>query len=64
MVTIKIDLDKCNGDGACVTVCPVGVYELKKKNGVEKSEAVNADQCIVCRACEVQCPEAAITVTE
>lgn len=64
MVTVKVDLEKCTGEGACVTVCPVGVFELKKINNSDKSEPVNQDQCIVCRACEAQCPESAITVTE
>ncbi|MFH0897540.1 MAG: 4Fe-4S binding protein, partial [Candidatus Bathyarchaeota archaeon] len=41
MVTVKVDFEKCNGDGVCVTVCPVGVFELMKKNGSEKSEPVN-----------------------
>jgi NAD-dependent dihydropyrimidine dehydrogenase PreA subunit len=30
----------------------------------KKSVVVNNDACIVCRACEVQCPTQAITVTE
>jgi len=64
MVTIKVDWEKCTGCGTCVTVCPVGVYELKKESGTDKSHPVNMDQCIVCRACEIQCPESAISVTE
>ncbi len=64
MVNVKVDFQKCTGDGLCVTVCPIGVFEMKKKNGSEKSEPVNQDQCIVCRVCETQCPEAAIIVSE
>jgi len=64
MVNVKVDLDKCTGCGTCVSTCPVGVYELKKEGDKEKSDPVNQDQCIVCRACEVSCPESAITVTE
>jgi NAD-dependent dihydropyrimidine dehydrogenase PreA subunit len=30
----------------------------------KKSVVINNDACIVCRACEVQCPTQAITVTE
>ncbi len=26
---ITIDVDKCNGDGECVDVCPTEVYELQ-----------------------------------
>jgi NAD-dependent dihydropyrimidine dehydrogenase PreA subunit len=54
----KIDPSKCSGDGTCVYVCPVGVYEIKKDRVV----AVNPEACIGCRACEVQCPNSAITI--
>jgi len=64
MVTVVVDSEKCTGCGTCVDTCPVGVFEMVTVEGSEKSNPVNADQCIVCRACEVQCSESAITVTE
>jgi len=60
MVKIVIDNHKCTGCGTCKDVCPVAVYEMKD----EKSVAVKPDECLVCRACEVQCPESAIQVVE
>ena len=60
MVEIRIDLDKCDGCGTCVDVCPVGVFEIEDG----KSVAVNVDECLVCRACETQCPNNAIKITE
>ncbi|MCJ7721437.1 4Fe-4S binding protein [Candidatus Bathyarchaeota archaeon] len=60
MVEIKIDLGKCNGCETCVDTCPVGVYEMKDG----KSVAVNVEDCLICRACEMQCPEGAIEVIE
>jgi len=60
MLKQKIDLSKCSGEGSCVDVCPVGVYEIKNKESV----AVNADACIGCRACEVQCPNSAIVIED
>ncbi|NHI93599.1 MAG: ferredoxin family protein [Candidatus Lokiarchaeota archaeon] len=59
MVKITVDLNKCNGDGICVDVCPSGVYELGEDG---KSKVINPDECIECLACQDQCPENAITV--
>ena len=60
MVEIKIDTEKCDGCGTCVDSCPVDVFEIKD----EKSVVINLDECLVCRACEVQCPDNAIEIIE
>ena len=60
MVKIEIDLEKCDGNGTCVDVCPVEVFELKEG----KAAAVKPEECLVCMACEVQCPQGAIKVIE
>ncbi len=66
MVEVKVDYTKCNADAICIDVCPVSVFELQDVAGHDekKSVVINNDACIVCRACEVQCPTQAITVTE
>lgn len=67
LVEVKVDHEKCNGDSICVDVCPVAVFELQELQeypGEKKSVVVDNDACIVCRACEVQCPTQAIVVTE
>jgi len=60
MVKIVVTNEKCTGCSTCVDTCPVGVYEIK--NG--KSVPTKPAECLVCRACEVQCPEGAIQVVE
>ena len=60
MVEIKIDVEKCDGCGTCVDVCPVEVFEVRGGESV----VVNLEECLVCRACEVQCPNEAIEVIE
>lgn len=55
-----IDRGKCTNCGTCVSVCPVGVYEMKEG----KVEIVNKDACLACRACEAQCPNQAIQIIE
>ena len=55
-----VDEKKCTGEGTCVQVCPVNVFEIK--NG--KSVPVRAKDCIGCRACETSCPTKAIKVVD
>ncbi|GEM_PF-2387340 len=41
-IVIKINHDKCNGDGACIDACPSEVFELKGG----KSVAVRVEDCV------------------
>jgi NAD-dependent dihydropyrimidine dehydrogenase PreA subunit len=58
MPTVTVDKNKCDGDGVCVDICPMNVYELVDG----KSVPVRADDCIMCLACVNACPNQAITV--
>jgi len=66
MPIVTVDLDKCNGDGICVDLCPVAVFELRELPRYEgkKSVVVNNDACIACRACEAQCATQGIAITD
>ncbi|MCK4497963.1 4Fe-4S binding protein [Candidatus Bathyarchaeota archaeon] len=60
MVEVKVDLEKCDGCGTCVDTCPVEVFEMKD----DKSIPAKQEECLECKACEVQCPSGAIEVIE
>ena len=64
---VAVDWDVCTGDGVCVDVCPVSLYELVDAPGhptsEKKSDPVREPDCIQCLACEMQCPTAAIKIT-
>ena len=64
---VAVDHDLCDGDGVCVDVCPVNVFEMIDTPGhplsEKKSDPIRESKCIFCLACEVQCPTEAIKVT-
>ncbi|MBM3434963.1 MAG: 4Fe-4S dicluster domain-containing protein [Bacteroidetes bacterium] len=58
VVTLQLDSEKCNGCTLCIMVCPHDVFVMRDK----KSYIQNRDLCMECGACEMNCPEGAITV--
>jgi NAD-dependent dihydropyrimidine dehydrogenase PreA subunit len=67
MPTVKVDWKKCNGDGVCVDVCPVSVFELQDlpdHTDSKKSVPLRESDCITCMACVTSCPTQAITVEQ
>lgn len=59
---VKIDEDKCTGDGECVSICPMLVFEFDKEK--KKVKVVRGEECQGCMSCVAVCPNNAITVTE
>jgi NAD-dependent dihydropyrimidine dehydrogenase PreA subunit len=57
---VTVDVDKCVGDGECVDVCPVEVFELVDG----KADPVNMEECLGCESCVEVCETEAITVVE
>lgn len=60
MFMVTIDKSKCDGDAACVNVCPQSVFVITDG----KADPVNMSECINCLTCVENCPQQAITVTE
>jgi 2-oxoglutarate ferredoxin oxidoreductase subunit delta len=67
MSKIIIDTDFCKGCNLCVHVCPTGALQ----NGSEIRSArgylipkTNPEKCIICRMCEIVCPDFSVTILE
>ena len=54
---LTIELDRCDGCGACVEVCPEGAISL-----VSGLARIDLDSCTECEACVQACPTGAIKV--
>ena len=56
---IRINYQWCKGCGICVEFCPAKVLEMDQ----ERRVAIRwADECNLCRLCELRCPDFAISV--
>ena len=60
MYTVVVDMEKCDGCGSCVEICPVSVFVMDG----DKSIPENMDECTGCESCVETCEQMAITVTE
>lgn len=56
---LVINREWCKGCGICVALCPKKVLEIDRG---EKAMAARPEDCIVCRMCELRCPDLAIEV--
>jgi len=75
---VAVDFDICIGDGSCIEVCPVEVFEWFDTPGTNphkvhpdlppmikeaKADPIREVDCIDCMACETACPVLAIKIT-
>jgi 2-oxoglutarate ferredoxin oxidoreductase subunit delta len=64
---IHIDAKLCKGCHICISVCPHDV--LKKADAVDDRGyylpvVAHLESCTICRLCEMECPDFAISVEE
>lgn len=68
MFIVTVDIEKCQGCGDCVEVCPMqGIILLTLEEGGDKKYAAYTaapDECLGCLACQEGCPEGAVAVVE
>ncbi len=57
-LTLKFNVNKCNGCGACTKVCPHAVFSIVNK----KAEPIRYNFCMECGACALNCTQSAISV--
>jgi NAD-dependent dihydropyrimidine dehydrogenase PreA subunit len=61
---VAVDFDLCVGDGACIEVCPVNVFDWHGAGLDRKAIPARERDCIYCFGCEAVCPKFAIRVTK
>lgn len=61
---VAVDFDLCVGDGACIEVCPVNVFEWQGDEEDRKAIPTRERDCIYCFGCEAVCPKFAIRITK
>jgi NAD-dependent dihydropyrimidine dehydrogenase PreA subunit len=61
---VAVDFDSCIGDGACIEVCPVNVFDWHGVGADRKAIPARERDCIYCFGCEAVCPKFAIRVTK
>lgn len=61
---VAVDFDLCVGDGACIEVCPVNVFEWRGEGPDRKALPSKERDCIYCFGCEAVCPKFAIRITK
>ena len=58
VVSLSLDVEKCNGCSRCIEVCPHVVFDVIDG----KARIIDRDVCMECGACALNCAAQAITV--
>ena len=58
VATLLLADQQCNGCRMCVEVWPHAVFEIAAK----RARITDRDACMECGACQLNCPEGAVTV--
>ncbi|MBW2603635.1 MAG: nitroreductase family protein [Deltaproteobacteria bacterium] len=61
MSLLTVDQEKCNRDGICAEVCPVGIIEFKDKDAFPSLVDGGDKLCIRCGHCVAVCPHEAMS---
>lgn len=61
--SLELRAECCLGCGACVEVCPHGVFELRASGRGKVAAILDRDLCMECGACALNCPASAISVS-
>lgn len=59
MALIRVDVEKCDRDGTCARVCPVGILAVNAETGPAVRRGM-ASFCIACGHCVAACPRGAL----
>ena len=57
---IVFDEAECVQCGACVSVCPVEVFEYME----DRTISINLKRCVLCKTCVAMCPHGALKIAE
>ena len=58
MYLVTVNKDKCEGCGACISICPMDVFEMVD----DEIEVVDVSSCKECESCVEVCPLEAIEI--
>ena len=62
MSVFSVDQEKCNNDGLCTAVCPMGIIEIKEEGSAPVPTVDAAEMCINCGHCVAICPTGALSL--